>query len=57
MLQTKIVQKIKTPVLCSVTFLPENRAVCENVGKRCSAEQATVLYGACLKIAATHTHT
>jgi hypothetical protein len=34
-------------------FLPENRAVCENVGKF-SAEQATLLYGASLNIAATH---
>jgi len=28
MFQTKVVGKIKTQILCSVTF-PENRAVCE----------------------------
>jgi hypothetical protein len=29
MFQTKVVEKIKTYSLCSITFFPENRAVCE----------------------------
>ena len=33
MLQTKAVQKIKTHILCSVTFFPENRTVYEKMWK------------------------
>ena len=40
MLQTKVVQKIKTHILCSVTF-SENRAVWDNVRKYCRVGQAT----------------
>jgi hypothetical protein len=31
MFQTKVVEKIKTHVLYSVTFFSENRAVCESM--------------------------
>jgi hypothetical protein len=41
MFQTKVVEKIKTHTLSSVTFFPENRADNENVGKYGTAEQAT----------------
>jgi len=42
MFQTKVVQKIKTHILCSVTFFPENRAVREIMwGKYCTVGQAT----------------
>jgi hypothetical protein len=40
MFQIKVVEKIKTHILCSITFF-ENRAVYENVEKYCSAGQAT----------------
>jgi hypothetical protein len=40
MFQTKVVEKIKTRILYSVTFF-ENRAVYENVGKYCTDGQAT----------------
>ena len=46
----KIVQKIKTHVSCSITFLLENRAVCEitlkNVIER-GTPQVAIQYGAC----------
>ena len=29
MFQTKVVEKIKTHILCSVNFFSENRAICE----------------------------
>jgi hypothetical protein len=38
MFQTKVVENIKTHILCSVTFLPENSAfyeiMCENMYSR-----------------------
>jgi hypothetical protein len=42
MFQTKFVEKIKTHILCSVTFFSENRAVYEIMWKKyCRAGQAT----------------
>jgi hypothetical protein len=41
MFQTNIVENIKTHILCSITFSPENNAVIENVEKYCKAGQAT----------------
>ena len=43
MFQTEVLEKIKTHILCSVTFLfSENRAVCEIMWKKyCRAGQAT----------------
>ena len=41
MFQSEFVEKIKTHVLCSVTFPPQNRAVYENVGKYARARQVT----------------
>jgi hypothetical protein len=44
MFQTKVVEKIKTHILCSITFFSfsENRAVYEIVwGKKCRVGQAT----------------
>jgi hypothetical protein len=35
MLLTKVVDKIRTHILCSATFSPENRAVYETVWKKC----------------------
>jgi len=29
--RTEIVHKIKTHILCSITFFPENRAVCDKI--------------------------
>jgi hypothetical protein len=49
MFQTKIVQKIKTHILCSVTFF-FFRKLCrlwDNVEKYCTAGHATWQYGAC----------
>ena len=41
MFQTKVVENIKTHILCSVTFFPENRAVCVIMWKEhCSVGQA-----------------
>jgi len=34
MYATKVVEKIKTHVLCSVTFFGQNRAVCEIMWKK-----------------------
>jgi len=43
MFQTKFAQKIKTHILCSITFFPpENHVVYEIMWKKyCTAEQAT----------------
>jgi hypothetical protein len=41
MFETKVVEKIKIHVLCSVTFFPENYAVYEICGKICRARRAT----------------
>ena len=42
MFQTKVVEKIKTHILCSVTFFFENRAVCEIMWKKyCRVGQFT----------------
>ena len=44
MFQTKVVEKIKTHILCSVIFFPENRTVCEimweNIVERGRAQMA-----------------
>jgi len=34
MFQTKVVQKIKTHILCSILFSPQKRAVCEKMWKK-----------------------
>ena len=39
--QTKIVEKIKTQILCSIIFFFENLAFYDNVEKYCRAGQAT----------------
>jgi hypothetical protein len=46
MFQSKVVEKIKTRLVCSVTFFLffEDRTVLDNVEKYCTAGQAT--YGA-----------
>jgi len=42
MFKTKVIHKIKTHILCAITFLSENRArLWENVGKYGRAGQAT----------------
>jgi hypothetical protein len=50
MFQTKVVEKIKTHILCSVTFFPKNRAVYEIMWKNTvqpDRPQMTIQYGAC----------
>jgi len=49
MFQTKLVEKVKTHILCSGTFFLENRAVYEKMWKNVverSRPQITILYGA-----------
>jgi len=41
MFQTKVVEKIKTHILCSVTFFPESCILLHNVYKYGTARQAT----------------
>jgi hypothetical protein len=41
MLQTEVVELIKTHILFSVTFFSENRAVYEKMNKYCGAGQVT----------------
>ena len=41
MFQTKVVQKIKTHILCSVTLSRKSRRLWDNVEKYCTAGQAT----------------
>jgi len=41
MFQTKVVEKIKTHILCSVTFFRKSCRLWEYVEKYCRAEQAT----------------
>jgi len=41
MFQTKVVEKIKTHILCSVTFLRQCCRLWDNVEKWCKAGQAT----------------
>jgi hypothetical protein len=41
MFQKKVLEKIKTHVLCSINLFLENRAANENVDKYCRAWQAT----------------
>jgi len=41
MFQTKVVEKIKTHILCSVTFPRKWRRLCDNMEKYCTARQAT----------------
>jgi hypothetical protein len=50
MIQTEVVEKINTHVLCSVTFFSENRAVCEIMWKNTVQQdrpQMIIHYGAC----------
>jgi hypothetical protein len=49
MFQTKVVQKIKTHILCSVTFFSENRTVYEKMWKNTVERGAghRWQYGAC----------
>jgi len=48
MFQTKFVQKIKTHILCSVTFFRKSCRLWDNAKKCCRAGQATdEYYGAC----------
>jgi len=42
MFQTKVVEKIKTHILCSVTFSPQSCRLWDNVEKYCGTRQATV---------------
>ena len=39
--QTKLVEEIKTHILCSVTFFKKLCHLCDNVEKYCRAGQAT----------------
>ena len=41
MFQTKVVEKIKTHILCSVTFFRKSCRLWDNVEKYCTAGQAT----------------
>jgi len=41
MFRTKDVDLIKTLILCSITFVPQNRAVYEMVETYCTAGQTT----------------
>jgi hypothetical protein len=41
MFQTKVVEKIKTHILCSVSLLRKSCRLWDNVEKYCGAEQAT----------------
>jgi len=41
MFQTKLVEKIKTHILCSATFFRKSCRLWDNVGKYCSAEEVT----------------
>jgi len=41
MFQTKVVEKIKTHILCSVTFLRKSYGLWDNVENYCWAGQAT----------------
>jgi len=41
MFQTKFVEEIKTHILCSTIFPPENRAVCETMWKKQGTDKKT----------------
>jgi hypothetical protein len=41
MFQTKVVEKIKTHILCSINFSPKSCRLCDNVEKYGTARQAT----------------
>ena len=41
MFQTKVVEKIKTHILCSITFFRKSLRFCDNVEKYCKARHAT----------------
>ena len=66
MFQTKVAEKIKTHILCSVTFFRKSCRVWDNVEKYCRAWQATddnmahahcTLYTKRYRHTHTHTHT
>jgi len=62
MFQTKVVEKLKTHILCSVTFLFENRAVYEKLWRNIVQMGRTQLkiwrmHIACWIPKATNTHT
>jgi len=60
MFKTKVVQKTKTHILCSVTFSRKSRRLWDNVEKYCTARQATddsMTHAHCMLIPkATDTH-
>jgi len=63
MFQIKVAEKIKTHILCSMTFFPKNRVVYEIIWKKCSRSgQATGdsivrrMRSACGLPKATNTH-
>jgi hypothetical protein len=39
MFQAKVVEKVKTHILCSVTYFRKSFRLCDNVGKYCRAGQ------------------
>jgi len=41
MFQTKVVEKLKTHILCSITFFRKSRRLWDNMEKYCRAGQAT----------------
>jgi len=47
MFQTKVVEKIKTHILCSGTFLQKSFSLWDNVQNYGRARQDTWRYGAC----------
>jgi len=64
MFQTKVEEKVKTCVLCSITyFLPESLGVCEIMWKNITVQPARTqmaiwrMHFACRITKATHTHT
>jgi hypothetical protein len=60
MFQTKVGEKVKTHILCSITFFSESRAVCEIMWKNMvqpDRPQMTIWYCACWVTRATDTRT
>jgi hypothetical protein len=48
MFQTKVVEKIKTRILCSIIIFPKSCILCDNVEKKPQSRKGhTRLYGAC----------
>ena len=58
--QTEVVQKIKTHILCSITFSRKSCRLLDNVVKYGTAIQATddnTVHAICMLITRVHTHT